>query len=52
MKNIARHFVSARDEAGYALGMVLGVGIVLMLLIVASTTFSVSSVQSSRNDQN
>ena len=52
MKNISRHFVSARDEAGYALGMVLGVGIVLMLLIVASTTFSVSSVQSSRNDQN
>lgn len=52
MKFITRRCVAARAEEGYALGMVLGIGLVLMLLVVTASTFSLSGVQSSRNDQN
>lgn len=51
MMHITRRLSPARDDAGFALGLVLGIGLVLMLLVVASTTFAVSSVKSSRNDQ-
>jgi hypothetical protein len=51
METLSRRLAHAKDDAGYALAMVLGIGIVLMLLVVTATTYSITGFQATRSDQ-